>query len=97
MNLTYEVRDGILCHTGKVLPVTPEGQVVRVSDRIAYINHDIDDALRSGIITTDDLPKECIRVPGATHKKRIDTLVRDMIENSFRKTPGKAERGKRRP
>lgn len=85
MNLTYEVRDGILCHTGKALPVTPEGQIVRVSDRIAYINHDIDDALRSGIITTDDLPKECIKVLGDTHKKRIDTLVRDMIENSYEK------------
>ncbi len=83
MNLTYEVRDGILCHTGKSLPVTPEGQIVRVSDRIAYINHDIDDALRSGIITTHDLPKECINVLGDTHKKRIDTLVKDMIENSI--------------
>lgn len=82
MNLTFEVRDGILNHTGKTMPVTAEGQVVKTSDRIAYINHDIDDAIRSGIITAEDLPKESIAVLGDTHKKRIDTLVRDMIENS---------------
>ena len=82
MNLTYEVRDGILNHTGPVMPVTVEGQIVKTSDRIAYINHDIDDAIRSGIITVDDLPAECIAVLGRTHKDRIDTLVKDMIENS---------------
>lgn len=82
MNLTQEVRDGILNHTGSTVPMTLEGQVVKTSDRIAYINHDIDDAIRSGIITVDDLPKECISVLGDTHKKRIDTLVRDMIVNS---------------
>lgn len=82
MNLTMEVRDGILNHTGSVVPETLEGQVVKTSDRIAYINHDIDDAIRSGIITLGDLPKECIEILGDTHKKRIDTLVRDMIENS---------------
>ena len=89
LNLTAEVRDGILYHSGPGMPFTPEGQIVRFSDRIAYINHDIDDALRSGIITTEDLPKECIRVLGDTHKKRIDTLVRDMIENSFEKPQAK--------
>ena len=83
MNLTFEVRDGIVNHTGSVMPVTAEGQVVKTSDRIAYINHDIDDAIRSGIITAEDLPRECIAVLGDTHKKRIDTLVKDMIENSF--------------
>ena len=82
MNLTYEVRDGILNHTGKETPVTAEGQIVKVSDRIAYINHDIDDAIRGGIITADDLPKECIDELGKTHKERIDTLVKDMIINS---------------
>ena len=82
MNLTYEVRDGILNHTGPGVPCTPEGQIVKVSDRIAYINHDIDDAIRSGIITGDDLPKGCIEVLGDSHKKRIDTLVKDMIENT---------------
>lgn len=82
MNLTAEVRDGILNHTGKNMPITAEGQVVKTSDRIAYINHDIDDAIRSGIITMTDLPKESLAILGDTHKKRIDTLVRDMIENS---------------
>lgn len=83
MNLTREVRDGILNHTGSGVPMTPEGQIVKVSDRIAYINHDIDDAIRSGIITADDLPRESIKILGDTHKKRIDTLVRDMIANSM--------------
>lgn len=82
MNLTAEVRDGILNHTGPVTPFTPEGQVVKTSDRIAYINHDIDDAIRSGIITEEDLPSECVNILGHSHKKRIDTLVRDMITNS---------------
>lgn len=85
MNLTYEVRDGILNHTGSTVPATCEGQIVKVSDRIAYINHDIDDAIRSGIITVDDLPKKSIRILGETHKKRIDTLVRDMIEHTIGK------------
>ncbi|MFQ7472628.1 MAG: deoxyguanosinetriphosphate triphosphohydrolase [Anaerovoracaceae bacterium] len=89
MNLTYEVRDGILNHTGKGIPITPEGQIVKVSDRIAYINHDIDDALRSGIIVPSNLPKECIEVLGDTHKKRIDTLVKDMILNSYDKPSAK--------
>lgn len=83
MNLTYEVRDGILNHTGSNTPMTPEGQIVKTSDRIAYINHDIDDALRSGIITINDLPKRSINVLGDTHKRRIDTLVKDMINNSW--------------
>lgn len=83
MNLTEEVRDGILHHTGSEQPFTLEGQVVKISDRIAYINHDIDDAIQSGIITTDDLPEESLRVLGRTHKERIDTLVRDMIENTW--------------
>lgn len=82
MNLTYEVRDGILNHTGRGVPFTPEGQIVKVSDRIAYINHDIDDAIRSGIITVNDLPSESIRILGDSHKKRIDTLVKDMITHS---------------
>ena len=82
MNLTEEVRDGILNHTGPGIPNTVEGQVVKISDRIAYINHDIDDAIRSGIITTEDLPKESLQVLGRTHKERIDTLVRDMIEHT---------------
>ena len=89
LNLTEEVRDGILNHTGPVKPMTLEGQVVKISDRIAYINHDIDDALRSGVITIDDIPRESLAVLGRTHKQRIDTLVRDMIEH----TCGQAEAG----
>lgn len=85
MNLTKEVRDGIVNHTGKIIPITLEGQIVKTSDRIAYINHDIDDALRSGVITIDELPKECIAVLGKTHSDRIDTLVIDMIKNSWDK------------
>lgn len=82
MNLTAEVRDGILHHTGGTLPMTLEGQVVKTSDRIAYINHDIDDALRSGVISIDDLPGDCIDFLGKTHRTRINTLVQDMVANS---------------
>lgn len=82
MNLTLEVRDGILNHTGTDLPFTLEGQVVKISDRVAYINHDIDDALRSGIITESDLPKEQIAFLGKDHRTRINTLVFDLIETS---------------
>ena len=82
MNLTAEVRDGILNHTGKGVPFTLEGQIVKICDRIAYINHDIDDALRSGVISDDDLPAECISQLGERHSVRIDTLVKDLIENS---------------
>lgn len=82
MNLCYEVRDGILNHTGPVRPVTLEGQVVKISDRIAYINHDIDDALRSGVISEKDLPKDAISYLGNTHGDRIDTLVKDLILES---------------
>lgn len=82
MNLTSEVRDGILNHTGPVIPFTLEGQVVRICDRVAYINHDIDDAVRSGVISNDDLPEECVKALGNTHSERISTLVNDLIVNS---------------
>lgn len=82
LNLTFEVRDGIKNHTGGTLPKTLEGQIVRISDRIAYINHDIDDALRSGIIEGADLPKKCIETLGDSHSKRINTLIIDLIQNS---------------
>lgn len=82
MNLTEEVRDGILNHTGKILPSTPEGKIVRFSDRIAYINHDIDDALRSGVIRQTDLPSDCSKILGANHSSRIDNLIRDLVMNS---------------
>jgi dGTPase len=82
MNLTEEVRDGILNHTGKHLPFTLEGQIVRISDRIAYINHDIDDALRSGVIRQGDLPEDCVDALGKTTTERINMLITDLVENS---------------
>lgn len=85
MNLTFEVRDGILNHTGPNKPVTLEGQIVKIADRIAYINHDIDDAIRGGIISICDLPSDCLQVLGYTHKERINTMVLDMIRNSWEK------------
>lgn len=83
MNLTWEVRDGILHHTDEVDPATLEGKIVKTADRIAYINHDIDDALRGGIITFDDLPRDCIDVLGDKHATRINTMVMDMIRTSW--------------
>lgn len=82
LNLTFEVRDGILNHSGENIPMTIEGQVVRISDRIAYINHDIDDALRAKIIKESDLPAESIKVIGDTHRGRINSLVIDIVKNS---------------
>jgi dGTPase len=82
LNLTYEVRDGIRNHTGKGYPSTREGEIVRVADRIAYVNHDVDDALRAGIIAGSELPKGPISVLGEQMSARIDTLVRDMISSS---------------
>lgn len=82
LNLTWEVRDGILHHTGAKLPSTLEGQIVRRADRISYINHDIDDAIRAGIITRDDLPKECVSLLGDHHRMSINTMVLDIIEQS---------------
>src|SRR5215213_11507533 len=80
LNLTEEVRDGILTHTGDVEPATLEGKVVRIVDRVAYINHDIDDAIRYGILAEDELPREEIELLGATGSERIDTLVRDLVD-----------------
>ena len=82
LNLTEPVRDGILRHTGSEKPETLEGRVVRIVDRVAYINHDIDDALRAGVIEEADLPAEEIGLLGDTGAERVDTLVRDMVERS---------------
>jgi dGTPase len=82
LNLTWEVRDGILKHTGDVEPETLEGKVVRIVDRVAYINHDIDDAIRAGVLAADDLPQEEIAILGDTGSRRIDTLVHDLVESS---------------
>ena len=82
LNLTHEVRMGILGHTGPYIPATLEGRVVRWADRIAYVNHDIDDAVRAGILHNEDLPKNVTEILGPTHGIRIDTLVCDMILRS---------------
>ncbi|MGI8726395.1 MAG: dGTP triphosphohydrolase, partial [Solirubrobacterales bacterium] len=82
LNLTRQVRDGILHHTGPVKPETLEGKVVRLVDRVAYINHDIDDAVRAGILTDADLPTAEIEMLGATGSERIDALVRDIVASS---------------
>jgi dGTPase len=82
LNLTWEVRDGILKHTGDVEPETLEGKIVRIVDRVAYINHDIDDAIRAGILGAEDLPQEEIAILGDTGSQRIDTLVHDLVESS---------------
>jgi len=82
LNLTHEVRLGILGHTGTYIPETLEGRVVRWADRIAYVNHDIDDAIRAGILSDTDIPRSIANVLGETHGQRIDTLVSDMIITS---------------
>lgn len=83
LNLTWEVRDGILNHRGDNLPSTLEGQIVRIADRVAYINHDIDDAIRGGIMQVQDLPKECLEILGESHSQRINTMVKDLVQNSW--------------
>ncbi|SIQ73224.1 deoxyguanosinetriphosphate triphosphohydrolase [Halanaerobium kushneri] len=83
LNLSVEVRDGILNHTGANKPLTLEGEIVRIADRVAYINHDIDDALRAGIIADSDLPAKAISILGNTHSERIDVMVRDLINSSW--------------
>ena len=82
LNLTREVRDGILNHTGPGEPETLEGRIVRIVDRVAYINHDIDDAIRAGLLAPDELPAEELALLGDTGSKRIDTLVHDLVETS---------------
>jgi dGTPase len=82
LNLTAEVRDGILNHTGENEPETMEGRVVRLVDRVAYINHDIDDAIRAGAVSPSDLPSEEISILGDSGARRIDRLVHDIVECS---------------
>ena len=84
LNLTEEVRNGILTHTGDLEPQTLEGKIVRVVDRVAYINHDIDDAIRYGILREEELPRDEIELLGPTGARRIDTLVHDLVETSER-------------
>lgn len=80
LNLTYEVKNGIACHTNKVA-VTKEGYVVRLSDKIAYINHDIDDAIRGGVLTEDMLPASATDVLGHSKSERITTLIMSIVKN----------------
>ena len=91
LNLTWEVRDGIAHHskgrkdladTSSQRAATPEGQVMRIADRVAYINHDIDDSIRAGILQPQDLPEECVEVLGSTHSERITTMVTDVVQHS---------------
>jgi dGTPase len=92
LNLTFEVRDGILKHSkgkGEILaedpgdmPLTYEGKLVRIADIIAYINHDIDDAMRAGLILPEDIPRDCLERLGDSHGRRIDTMVKDIIEQA---------------
>ena len=82
LNLTWEVRNGILTHSGSQHPETPEGECVRRADRIAYLNHDLDDALRSGLIRLSDVPPDCLKILGQTHRERINTMITDIVSVS---------------
>lgn len=82
LNLTWEVRDGIVNHTGKNMASTLEGVIVKYADRIAYINHDIDDAVRGGILTIEDVPADLLEVLGNTHSLRINTMVGAIVAAS---------------
>jgi dGTPase len=85
LNLTEQVRDGILGHSGRAaMPATLEGAIVRITDRFAYLNHDIDDALRAGVLAVDELPADAIAVLGPSGSRRIDALVHDLVETSER-------------
>lgn len=85
LNLTWEVRDGILNHQSRSVPHTLEGKIVRLSDKIAYINHDIDDAIRAQVLTEDDIPIELKRTLGFTTRQRLNTLIHNIIINSMGK------------
>ena len=85
MNLTWEVRNGIQCHTGDTPAETLEGQIVALADKIAYINHDIDDAVRGGVLTNYDIPKQYTKVLGSKHSQRINTMIMGVIEASMDK------------
>ncbi|HBH18176.1 MAG TPA: deoxyguanosinetriphosphate triphosphohydrolase, partial [Cyanobacteria bacterium UBA9579] len=85
LNLTAETLDGILHHTGVFLPATLEGQIVKIADRVAYLNHDIDDSIRAGIIGIEDLPKSCIEPFGNSTHERVTAMVKDLIINSKNK------------
>ncbi len=83
LNLTFEVRDGIVNHKKNGTPATLEGKVVSLADRIAYINHDIDDAVRARVLSLDDLPPQCVEILGRTHGERINSMILDVVKHSF--------------
>lgn len=85
LNLTFEVRDGILNHRTSGKPATLEGKIVQLSDKIAYTNHDIDDAIRAGLLLPEDIPKQAVDVIGNTSSSRINAMIRDTIQNSMEK------------
>ena len=82
LNLTWEVRDGILNHQSRLMPHTLEGKIVRLSDKIAYINHDIDDAIRAQVLTEDDIPLELKKTLGFSTRQRLNTLIHNIVMNS---------------
>ena len=82
LNLTHEVRDGILCHSGETTPETMEGKIVRVADRVAYLNHDVDDAIRAGVLVETDIPKQVSNAFGSGHSGRINAMICDIILES---------------
>lgn len=82
LNLTWEVRDGIEHHSGKVRPATLEGRCVHLADRIAYINHDIDDSIRGGVLRAEDLPARAVRYLGRTHGERVGTMISSVVRHS---------------
>ena len=82
LNLTWEVRDGILNHQTSLMPSTLEGKIVRLSDKIAYINHDIDDAIRAHVLLEDDIPEEYRKILGFDTRERLNTLIHDIIDHS---------------
>ena len=85
LNLTWEVRDGILNHQTRLMPHTLEGKIVRLSDKIAYINHDIDDAIRAQILTEENIPLELRKTLGFSTRQRLNTLIHNIISNSVGK------------
>ena len=85
LNLTWEVRDAILNHSGNNEAATLEGRIIKLADRIAYINHDIDDAIRAGILSIDDIPKELLKTLGKGHSERINNMVSSVVNNSMDK------------
>ena len=91
LNLTWEVKDAILNHTGSSQASTLEGTIIKLADRIAYINHDIDDAIRAKVLTIDDIPKDIIGVLGKGHSERINTMVKSVINESLDKPYVKME------